>query len=104
MLMSGLMIFNAHPRLYWGEYGANPDPAWLEIGSDRRPRATCGSATVAVDTTGVLGGGTSTGGMPAPRLSRLGDDPLELQPGAGAALAPDLRLAASSSAIAVYWS
>lgn len=32
MLMSGLMIFNAHPRLYWGEYGANFDPAWLEIG------------------------------------------------------------------------
>jgi thiosulfate reductase cytochrome b subunit len=32
LLMSGLMIFNAHPRLYWGEYGANPDPAWLEIG------------------------------------------------------------------------
>ncbi len=31
MLMSGLMIFNAHPRLYWGEYGANPDKAWLEI-------------------------------------------------------------------------
>ena len=31
MLMSGLMIFNAHPRLYWGQYGANPDPAWLEI-------------------------------------------------------------------------
>ena len=34
MLMSGLMIFNAHPRLYWGQYGANPDPAWLEIGSE----------------------------------------------------------------------
>jgi len=33
MLMSGLMIFNAHPRLYWGSYGANPDPAWLEIGA-----------------------------------------------------------------------
>jgi len=33
MLMSGPMIFNAHPRLYWGEYGANPDHAWLEIGS-----------------------------------------------------------------------
>lgn len=31
MLMSGLMIFNAHPRLYWGHYGANPDHAWLEI-------------------------------------------------------------------------
>jgi thiosulfate reductase cytochrome b subunit len=33
MLMSGMMIFNAHPRLYWGEYGANPDAAWLQIGS-----------------------------------------------------------------------
>ena len=33
LLMSGLMIFNAHPRLYWGQYGANPDPAWLQIGS-----------------------------------------------------------------------
>ena len=32
LLMSGLMIFNAHPRLYWGEYGANFDYAWLEIG------------------------------------------------------------------------
>lgn len=31
MLMSGLMIFNAHPRLYWGEFGANPDKAWLVI-------------------------------------------------------------------------
>ena len=33
LLMSGLMIFNAHPRLYWGEFGANPDAAWLEIGT-----------------------------------------------------------------------
>ena len=33
MLMSGLMIFNAHPRLYWGAFGANPDAAWLQIGS-----------------------------------------------------------------------
>ncbi len=33
MLMSGLMIFNAHPRLYWGQYGANPDTPWLEIGN-----------------------------------------------------------------------
>jgi Ni/Fe-hydrogenase b-type cytochrome subunit len=31
MLMSGLTIFNAHPRLYWGEYGANYDPAWFEM-------------------------------------------------------------------------
>ncbi len=33
MLMSGLMIFNAHPRLYWGHYGANRDHAWLELGT-----------------------------------------------------------------------
>jgi thiosulfate reductase cytochrome b subunit len=33
MMMSGLMIFNAHPRLYWGEYGANTDHAWLQIDS-----------------------------------------------------------------------
>lgn len=31
MLMSGLMIFNAHPRLYWGAFGANPDHAWLVL-------------------------------------------------------------------------
>src|SRR5918993_486389 len=35
MLMSGLMIFNAHPRLYWGEYGADFDKAWLEPGQGR---------------------------------------------------------------------
>lgn len=28
MLMSGLMISNAHPHLYWGEYGANFDHPW----------------------------------------------------------------------------
>ncbi|RYY23316.1 MAG: hypothetical protein EOP62_20410 [Sphingomonadales bacterium] len=31
MIGSGLMIFNAHPRLYWGHYGANYDYAWLEL-------------------------------------------------------------------------
>lgn len=31
MLMSGLMIFNAHPRLYWGQYGANLDQPWLVL-------------------------------------------------------------------------
>ena len=35
MLMSGLMILNAHPRLYWGQFGANFDHAWLDFG--RRP-------------------------------------------------------------------
>lgn len=31
LIGSGLGISNAHPRLYWGRYGANFDPAWLEL-------------------------------------------------------------------------
>ena len=54
MLMSGLMIFNAHPRLYWGEYGANADPAWLQIGATADSGfLRVGSLTV--ETTGILG-------------------------------------------------
>lgn len=61
LLMSGLMIFNAHPRLYWGEYGANFDRAWLAIGST----ADAGYLRVGdwkVDTTGVLGRWTDAQG------------------------------------------
>jgi thiosulfate reductase cytochrome b subunit len=54
MLMSGLMIFNAHPRLYWGQYGANPDPAWFEIGS-RGDQGFARVGSLQVSTTGVLG-------------------------------------------------
>lgn len=31
MLMSGMMIFNAHPHLYWGNFGANFDHPWLSF-------------------------------------------------------------------------
>lgn len=31
LLGSGLGISNAHPRLYWGRYGANFDAAWWEL-------------------------------------------------------------------------
>lgn len=31
MLASGLGIFNAHPQLYWGQYGANFDHPWLKL-------------------------------------------------------------------------
>jgi Ni/Fe-hydrogenase b-type cytochrome subunit len=31
LIGSGLGISNAHPRLYWGRYGANFDPAWWEL-------------------------------------------------------------------------
>ena len=54
MLMSGLMIFNAHPQLYWGKYGADHERPWFEIGGDQ----THGFARIGfitVPTTGVLG-------------------------------------------------
>ena len=53
LFMSGLMIFNAHPRLYWGHYGANPDPAWLEINGAGGGQLIVSGA--AVPTPGVLG-------------------------------------------------
>ena len=31
MIGSGLGIANAHPRLYWGRYGANFDHAWAQL-------------------------------------------------------------------------
>jgi thiosulfate reductase cytochrome b subunit len=61
MLMSGLMIFNAHPRLYWGKYGANPDYSWLQIGAaNDAGYLRIGSLTLA--TTGVLGRWTDADG------------------------------------------
>ncbi|MCT2398358.1 cytochrome b/b6 domain-containing protein [Novosphingobium mangrovi (ex Huang et al. 2023)] len=58
MLMSGLMIFNAHPRLYWGEYGANYDAPWLKISSARAAGKEFGYLQIGnarIETTGVLG-------------------------------------------------
>ncbi len=54
LLMSGLTIFNAHPRLYWGEYGANDDYAWMAVGSS----PTMGYLRLGelrIETTGFLG-------------------------------------------------
>jgi thiosulfate reductase cytochrome b subunit len=54
LLMSGLMIFNAHPRLYWGHKGSFGDQAWMEIGST----AQSGYLRVGpaqIETTGYLG-------------------------------------------------
>ncbi len=54
LLMSGLTIFNAHPRLYWGEYGANDDAAWMAVGSsDTMGYLRFGE--LRIETTGVLG-------------------------------------------------
>lgn len=63
MLMSGLMIFNAHPRLYWGEYGANHDPAWLEIGATPAGEGALRIGEATFRTTGVLGVSTDASGQ-----------------------------------------
>jgi thiosulfate reductase cytochrome b subunit len=55
LLLSGLMIFNAHPRLYWGKYGANFDQAWLAIGPSRSGGGQIMIGDRYVPTTGVLG-------------------------------------------------
>ncbi|MBT0667989.1 cytochrome b/b6 domain-containing protein [Novosphingobium profundi] len=58
MLMSGLMIFNAHPRLYWGEYGANFDAPWFKISSARQGAREFGFVQIGnarLETSGVLG-------------------------------------------------
>ncbi len=62
LFMSGLMIFNAHPRLYWGHYGANFDPAWLEIGGEGQ-RGYLEVSGVQVTTSGVLGRSTGAEGQ-----------------------------------------
>jgi thiosulfate reductase cytochrome b subunit len=54
LFMSGLMIFNAHPRLYWGEYGNRDEQAWLVIGQQGQ-RGFLEIAGSRIDTTGVLG-------------------------------------------------
>jgi thiosulfate reductase cytochrome b subunit len=58
LLMSGLQIFNAHPSLYWGQYGADADPSWLSIEAVEDGDATRGVlriGNVSINTTGMLG-------------------------------------------------
>lgn len=59
LMLSGLMIFNAHPNLYIGaESGFEYDNAVLRIGAENTPEGPRGFTTVLgakFDTTGVLG-------------------------------------------------
>ena len=58
LLLSGLQIFNAHPELYWGHYGADGDPAVLTIGAEGQGADARGFLRVfghELPTTGVLG-------------------------------------------------
>lgn len=54
MLMSGMMIFNAHPRLYWGEDGFMAPDAWLVIGH-KGESGFLRLGSLELPTTGVLG-------------------------------------------------
>lgn len=66
LLMSGLQIFNAHPRLYWGEYGANTDRPFITIestGNEQSPGGYFQLGTLRFDTTGFLGASKDEGIM-----------------------------------------
>lgn len=59
VLMSGLQIFNAHPNLYWGKSGADPEQAAFEITSKASPQGDpVGLLRIGkhqINSTGVLG-------------------------------------------------
>ena len=60
LLMSGLQIFNAHPHLYWGQYGSDalPDDSFISIEAYADGDSMKGVTTIgpfAITTTGLLG-------------------------------------------------
>src|SRR5215471_18110023 len=58
LLGSGLNIFNAHSRLYWGKVGADADHPFLSIGAFDTPAGPRGITQIGpwqFDTTGFLG-------------------------------------------------
>ncbi|NKM31146.1 cytochrome b/b6 domain-containing protein [Rhizobium laguerreae] len=58
LLYSGLQIFNAHPALYWGQYGADDDPSFISMEAEQEADALKGVTRIgglSFDTTGVLG-------------------------------------------------
>jgi thiosulfate reductase cytochrome b subunit len=68
LLMTGAQIFNAHPRLYWGEYGADNDHAWLSIDSLQNGASVRGVlhlGSLSLETTGLLGASKDEGTLAA---------------------------------------
>ena len=81
LLMSGLQIFNAHPRLYFGQFGADADRPWFELaakGSDDKPQGVLRIGGLEVNTDGVLGVSKNAAGNPDvrgfPRWATLPND------------------------------
>ena len=67
LLMSGLQIFNAHPRLYWGQFGADADQPFLELAATQNDAGTIvGGITriggLTLKTTGLLGASKNADG------------------------------------------
>lgn len=69
LLLSGLQILNAHPRLYWGEAGANTDPAFISFYAvEDESGALRGFTKIGAlrfETTGFLGASRVDGEMTA---------------------------------------
>jgi thiosulfate reductase cytochrome b subunit len=68
LLMTGAQIFNAHPRLYWGEYGADNDHAWLSVDSLQNGaglRGVLRLGPLSLETTGLLGASKEDGALAA---------------------------------------
>lgn len=58
LLGSGLNIFNAHPRLYWGQHGADTDHSFFSLAAMDTTGGTQGITQIGpwrINTTGVLG-------------------------------------------------
>lgn len=68
LLLSGLQIFNAHPALYWGQYGADADTPFIAIGADDSGDDIKGVTRIggfSLTTTGVLGASDVDGELTA---------------------------------------
>jgi thiosulfate reductase cytochrome b subunit len=67
LVMSGAQIFNAHPRLYWGQYGADADKPVAEMAAQNGPHGLVGITHVGgltFNTTGILGVSNGPNGQP----------------------------------------
>jgi len=95
--MSGLQIFNAHPRLYWGKYGANTDRAVLDItqrdSSDGQALGVVRISNYELPTTGFLGVSRDGLVIQSSEPSPAGDDSELPGPRHGSTLAFFLRMA-----------
>ena len=69
LLLSGLQILNAHPRLYWGQYGAHADTPFISFEARRNSAGEISGVTrigaVRFDSTGFLGASEIDGAMQA---------------------------------------